>query len=171
MKHAILVNAVAAIAGASFIGMDTRTEVKLTGGRKNPHQGRVTKRMIGANVMVFSNQNINGYEAMVKRRLEQEGKQATDFVLGPRAWGTRVPGMPIVEHNDAYYLEVIFLRAGTVFYELDGVQVPDSAIQGIPVVKVDADSQGGVRTRSSSVPSQRTASPSSASTARCSIKC
>ena len=57
MHHTILIAAVAAINGASFVGIDTRTNVTLAGGRKNPQQGRVTKRMIGANVMSFTNQH------------------------------------------------------------------------------------------------------------------
>lgn len=143
MKYATLVNAVAAIQGASFIGIDTHTDVKLTGGKKNPHQGRVTKRMIGAAVQAFTNTNVNAYAAMVKRRLVAEGKPATDFQLGPRAWGTRVPNMPIVEHNGAYYLEAIFHKPGNSEYLLDGVVVDPSTIQGLPAAS-EGGEQGGL---------------------------
>jgi len=132
MKHAVLINAVAAIQGASFVGIDTHTEVKLTGGQKNPQQGRVTKRMTGATVMAFTNQNVNAYAAMVQRRLVAEGKQASDFQLHERAWGVRVPNMPIVEHKGAYYFECIFLKPGKVEYLLDGKVVDASEIQGLP---------------------------------------
>lgn len=148
MHHTTLIASVAAINGASFVGLDTRTEVKLTGGKSNPQQGRVTKRMIGATVMAFTNQNINAYKAMIERRLAAEGKSPTDFQLHERKWGTRLPNMPIVVHNkdgaDTYYLEVIFLKPGPSYYELDGVQVPTSSIIGLPAVKVDAQSQGGL---------------------------
>lgn len=117
--------------GATFISLDTETEVKLLGGKSNPFQGRVTKRVVGSNVMVFQNKKTNAYENMVERRLIAEGKDPSSFQLGPRAWGTRVEGTPIIEHNEGEYLEVIFLRAGEVTYLVDGIPTPKEAIQGI----------------------------------------
>lgn len=147
MKHTQLVAAVSNISGASFVGIDTLTEVKLTGGKKNPMQGRVTKRMIGASVMCFQNKSINGYEAMVQRRLAAEGKDPASFELGVRSWGTRVPNMPIVEHEKdgatKYYLEVIFLKPGNSEYLLDGNPIVAGLIEGLPVV-ADSEGQGGL---------------------------
>jgi hypothetical protein len=120
------------LAGGTFVGMDTLTSVTLTGGKKNPQQGRVTKRMTGATVMCFSNTNGSAYDAMVKRRLEAEGKDPATFELSPRAWGNRIVGTPFVEHKGAHYLEVIFLRAGAVQYLLDGKEVDISEIDGLP---------------------------------------
>lgn len=120
------------LAGGTFVGMDTLTSVTLTGGKKNPQQGRVTKRMTGATVMCFSNTNGSAYDAMVKRRLEAEGKDPATFELSPRAWGNRIVGTPFVEHKGAHYLEVIFLRAGAVQYLLDGKEVDVSEIEGLP---------------------------------------
>ena len=113
--------------GATFIAIDTETDVKLKGGKKNPHQGRVTKRTVGSNVMVFQNKSINGYEAMVQRRLKKEGKDPASFELSPRKWGTRLQGVPFVEHKGNYYVEVIFLKAGYTVYLLDGHAVDRSA--------------------------------------------
>lgn len=101
------------INGASFISIDTETVVRLTGGKSNPHLNRVTKRTYGSNVMVFQNKRTNGYENMVHRRLEQEGKDPTSFQLSERQWGTRLPDCPFVTHKDELYLEVIFLRPPT----------------------------------------------------------
>ena len=106
--------------GATFISIDTETTPKLPGGKKNPNQGRITKVMTGANVMVFQNKSVNGYEAMVNRRLEKEGFTPSSFSVGPRTWGIRRPNTPFVDHNDNIYLEVIFLKAGKVSYLLDG---------------------------------------------------
>lgn len=149
MKYADLINAMANINGASFVGLDTCTEVKLTGGQKNPMQGRVTKRMTGATVMSFQNKNINAYEAMVQRRLAAEGKDPASFELGQRAWGTRVPNMPIVEHHKdgrpAYYLEVIFMAPGAVSYYLDGNPIAASDIQGLPAAT--NGEQGGLENK------------------------
>lgn len=146
MKYTTLVDALQNINGSTFIGLDTLTEVKLTGGKKNPQQGRITKRMIGAHVMAFQNKNINGYQAMIDRRLIAEGKDPANFVLGERAWGTRVPNMPIIEHfkdgQTKYYLEVIFLKAGDIEYLLDGKPIPESSVIGLPVASTGE--QGGL---------------------------
>jgi hypothetical protein len=146
MKYAQLIAAVANINGASFVGLDTHTDVTLTGGKKNPMQGRVTKRMTGATVMSFQNKNFSAYEAMVQRRLTAEGKDPEAFKLGERAWGTRVPNMPIVEHfkdgDTKYYLEVIFLTPGVVSYYLDGAPIAAADIIGLPVSK--GGEQGGL---------------------------
>ncbi len=149
MKYQTLINAMNDVNGASFVGLDTLTVASLTGGKKNPHQGRVTKQMLGAQVMVFQNKNVNGYEEMIQRRLMKEGKDPWDFVLGERAWGTRVPNLPIIEHfkNDItqYYLEVIFLKPGKVQYFLDGVPIDVADIIGMPEDKDDGG-QGGLST-------------------------
>ena len=126
-----LFDIMADVSGASFVGLDTVTTPTLTGGKKNPMQGRVQKHMDGASVMVFQNKNSNGYDNMVKRRLEKEGKNPETFSLSPRAWGERVDGTPIVQHKGADYLEVIFLKAGEVRYTLDGQPIPAEDIEGL----------------------------------------
>ena len=138
-------DALSRLSGGTFVGMDTLTEVKLKGGRKNPMQGRVTKRMTGAQVMCFSNQNGSAYEALVRRRLEQEGKSPDDFQLGPRAWGTRIAGTPFVEHKMKHYLEVIFLRAGSVEFLLDGQPIAREEIEGLD--EGSAGEQGGLENK------------------------
>lgn len=146
MKATQLIAAVADINGASFVGIDTLVEVKLTGGKKNPHQGRVTKRMIGATVMSFQNKNFSAYEAMVHRRLAAEGKDPTKFVLGERAWGTRIPNMPIVTHIkdgvEKYYLEVIAVNSGVISYLLDGMPIDKKNIIGLQ--EKEEGEQGGL---------------------------
>lgn len=123
------------VSGSSFVGLDTESVVKLKGGKKNEQQGRVTKRVTGSSVMVFSNTEQNGYENMVQRRLIEEGKDPTSFSVGPRAWGTRVPNLPIIEHEKdgvkKEYLEVIFLKPGKTEYFLDGNPINKEDIQGL----------------------------------------
>ena len=117
--------------GASFVGLCTRTPVKLPSGKKNPLQGRVFKQSCDINGMVFQNKGLHGYEEMVKRRLTLEGKDSSSFSLKSRPWGTRLPNLPIVEHDGRYYLEVIVLHEGKCTYSVDGREVdPDSL--GIP---------------------------------------
>lgn len=142
MNYKTLLQAFAQVNGASFVGIDSLTIVPLTGGQKNPMQGRVTKRTTGASVMVFSNQKTNAYEAMVERRLIKEGKDPKSFELKERAWGVRVPNMPIVEHNGAYYLEVIFLTPGHSEYMLDGQPVNVQDVIGMK--PASAGEQGGL---------------------------
>jgi len=128
--------------GGTFVGVDTVTVPRLKGGRKNEQQGRVRKHMTGATVMCFSNQNGSAYNAMVQRRLAQEGKNPNDFVLSPRTWGQRITGTPFVEHKDKLYLEVIFIRPGTVHYTLDGVTIPKSQVEGL--AESGESEQGGL---------------------------
>ena len=135
-------NIFANVSGSSFVGIDTLTEVPLTGGKSNPMKGRVTKRMTGASVMVFQNKRINGYKAMVERRLAKEGKPST-FKLSPRKWGKRIADTPFVEHNDSHYLEVIFLKAGEVEYLLDGEPINKADIAGLKSA-ADHSGQGGL---------------------------
>ena len=133
---------VSGINGASFIGIDTLTDVKLTGGKKNPMQGGVQKAVIGSSVMVFSNTNSNGYENMVERRLIAEGKDPQSFSLQPRVWGTRIENTPLIVHNDEYYLEVIFLKAGETSYFFNGKPIKKDLIEGLPE-KAEGE-QGGL---------------------------
>ncbi len=132
----------ATVDGAGFAGIDTVTAVTLKGGKSNPQQGRITKLHVGANVMLFTNKKTNAYEAMVGRRLEAEGKSASDFKLSPRRWGTRIENSPFVEHKGEYYIEVIFLRAGTSTFELDRKPINKDDIVGLPEIKPSG--QGGL---------------------------
>lgn len=148
MHPSQLLSAVNNINGASFIGMDTLTEVKLTGGKKNPMQGQITKQMTGASVMAFQNKTVNGYEAMIQRRLVAEGKDPASFELGERAWGVRVPNLPIVEHTKdgvtSYYLEVIFLKPGAVQYLHNGMPIAKADIIGLNEHDPAPYEQGGL---------------------------
>lgn len=109
--------------GNTIISIDTCTEPQMSGGQANPNRGRIFKLAIGHNVIVFTNKKTNGYEAMVNRRLVQEGFDPSTFKVGPRAWGKRIDGTPFVTHNGETYLEVIFLRAGGVQYTKDGAPI------------------------------------------------
>ncbi len=121
--------------GGSFVGIDTLTDVPLLGGKKNPMQGRVTKRTIGNQVMVFQNKKSSSYGDMVLRRLEAEGKDPASFELQPRTWGERIPETPFIHHHkdgaDTFYVEVIFLRPGRSEYLLDGKYIARSDIIGL----------------------------------------
>lgn len=143
MSKATLLAALAEVSGGTFLGLDTTTVPVLIGGKKNAMQGRIKKIVTGSSVMTFSNQNSNGYSNMVARRLEAEGKDPESFTLHPRKWGVRVPNMPVVEHKEKQYLEVIFLKAGAVAYTLDGKPIDKADIEGLKASRVEGE-QGGL---------------------------
>ena len=135
------------VKGSTFISIDTMTEVKLTGGKKNPYQGRVRKVTRGANVMIFAGTEQNGYENMIKRRMLEEGKDPSTFTLGKRAWGTRIGETPFIEHNGKHYLECIFISNGKTSYFVDNVETPEDEIEGIPEAKENPEGQGGIENK------------------------
>lgn len=128
------------VTGNSFIGLTTVTNQKLKGGSRNPFQGKVRKVMQNASVMVFN--NAHTYETMVRNRLKREGKDPDSFSMQSRTWGERIPNTPFVEYKGRYYLEVIILNPGRIFFTVEGVEVPPSKIKGLEYPP-EAD-QGGL---------------------------
>lgn len=132
------------IRGTAFIGIDTLSDVKLKGGKKNPFQGRVTKRVAGSNVTIAFGDD-SAYANAVKKRMVSEGKDPDTFELKPRAWGTRVAGTPFIEHGEKNYLECIFNHAGETTYFVDGVETDPTEIEGLELsVKTSDTAQGGI---------------------------
>ena len=89
---------------ATFLAV---TEVKMNKKDKdkneNPYHGKVFKEQV-SNVFI----NFN-YQNSVNRARLKEGKDA-DFVPQYRAWGQKVPGTPLVLHENKYYLEARFFK-------------------------------------------------------------
>lgn len=129
MSQTNIIQVLKDLSGASFIGFDSRTDVTIPGGKKNIYQGRIVKVTRNISAMIYENKFVNGYENAVRKSLAASGIQ-TEFNVGPRAWGTRVPNTPIVEHKGQGYLEVIVKSVGDVSYELD---------DGTKLVKVKLD--------------------------------
>ena len=141
-----IVAALVQLQGVAIGSLTSETVVTLTGGQKNPQQGRVVKRSEGANVMFFTNSTTNTYNNIVQKRLVAEQKNPADFVLGKRMWGERLPETPFVQHKGQLYVEVVFLHAPKVVkYFLDGVEVAKSAIIGLPEKQEGA--QGGLENK------------------------
>lgn len=136
-----LIDRLATVNGSTFISIDTEvvplmnstlpSNVPGAPRQPNPQYGRVVKRSKGNVVMVFQNKRVHGYKNMVDRRLVKEGKRPEQFQLSPRRWGTRIPNMPLVVHNNEYYLEVIFLKPGVVKYFLDGRPISLDRVMGL----------------------------------------
>ena len=150
MKYKQLEDLLDQISGCTFAGMDTTTIPALKGGKKNLMQGRITKISKNHRVMLFTNKNMNAYNAMVRRRLIAENKNPDGFVLGPLKWGTRLPESPVIVHNDNHYLQCVFLHSGSVEYQLDGQHIDKDDIEGLieaaPSEKQGLDDEVIVRT-------------------------
>jgi len=114
--------------GALIIGFDSTTIPKLTGGKKNPMQGRIQKVMTGAVAMLNRD-----YEKSRNKQLIAQGFKPT-FEVKTRRWGVyAIKGMPILTHKGAVYLNTSILRAGSVSYLLDGQPINKADIEGLPV--------------------------------------
>ena len=135
MKYDTIVKIVDDVKGTKFASIDTETPVTLLGGKKNPLQGRVTKRTLGSTI-ILTNTPENVYSNMVKKRLIEEGKDHTTFELKPRKWGKRVDNTCFIEHTDKsgiekIYLETIFVKGGKSNYYVDGQETDPSTIEGL----------------------------------------
>lgn len=119
------------ISGCTFASMDTRTVPVLQGGMSNPMQGRIEKTTMGTRVMLFTNKGGSAYEAMVRRRLEQAGKDPNSFVLGELPWGARVPNTPWIYHKGEHYLQCIVMKPGECVYYVGGEEIKPENILGL----------------------------------------
>lgn len=116
------------IKGCTFAGMDTETKAY-----------GVRKIETGISVLLFGSPYNNGYEKMVKRRLEAAGKNPLDFVLSDLPWGERHhTGLPIITHKGEDYLQTIVLREGKIeaFVGVNTPYHPGSNPGGNEIVKV-----------------------------------
>lgn len=112
------------IKGCTFASLDSTTQPK-------PGISCVTT---GARVLLFTNKNFSGYDAMVKRRLVQAGKNPSDFVLSDLPWGERVPETPIIAHNNRFYLQTVLLNEGEKhYYLIDGSEIAESDLEAFGV--------------------------------------
>jgi len=99
--------------GATIVSIDADTDARLRK-KGNPHGScRKLTSLVGMIGWNYSN-SINNQRA-------REGHTG-HFTAEPRAWGTRIEGTPLVEHNGNYYLEVKVERILEVTYvrDLDG---------------------------------------------------
>lgn len=125
------------LSGNTFIGLTTETTPKLTGGMKNPQQGRVTKRTVSS-VQIFTNQNVNAYRNKRNKNRKAAGNDKP-FELSPRTWGERIVNTPFVTHKGNDYLEVIFNKVISTEYFLDGESIDKDSIQGLPKSRPASD--------------------------------
>lgn len=144
-KDREIVSNILRINGTKIGSIDTVTNVDLKGGKSNPYRGRITKHTMGANVIFINDNNDSSYQRMVRKRLVQEGMDAANFSVGPRPWGERIQGTPLIQHKDTMYVQVVHLRKPTnIVYKLDGQIVIDiNTVPGFTANKSEGR-QGGL---------------------------
>lgn len=130
MDRAVLENLLSQIRGCTFANIDTNT----------PVSPGIHKETRGTRVLLYTNQNGSAYEAMVRRRLQEAGKDPSTFVSGDLPWGTQVPNSPLVEHKGKVYLKVIELAPGKTEYFMFGQPVADPS--GLDLKERRSNNQG-----------------------------
>lgn len=109
------------IQGCTFATLDTETE---------PSNG-IKKVTQGERVILFTNKKSSGYDNMVRRRLEEAGKNPDGFSLGDLPWGERLPNSPLIENKGKYYLQCIRLAEGQSRYFIGEREVRDPSGLGL----------------------------------------
>lgn len=134
-------NAMGTIEPNSRAQIDFVSDVKLTGGKKNPLQGKVTK--ITKAIVTFTGEKT--YQNRVMSKLIEEGKKPEDYQPKSRPWGVRLGDTPIIEHNGETYIEFLVEDVLAVNYLVDGKITPKEEIEGFPEPKNEsAEGQGGL---------------------------
>lgn len=107
--------------GTTFISLETETEQKLKGGKKNPLSGLIKiNKVCGA--IGFHYQN------SVNRQKEREG-QESNFISQPRKWGVRLNGTPLVQNGEKFYLELKVQSSQTPDYFFKGVRIDNEQVR------------------------------------------
>lgn len=142
----ILGEGVSAVDIIGYLDSDVKVtyevEVKLSGGKKNPFLGRVTKIVRELPVHLTRNE-----EAYVNAR--QEAGQE-DFNVGQgerKGWGNRTDD-GLIHNNGLVYVQFIGKGKGVkTEYYVDGQLTDMSEIQGLPSTQTKADVATGVVVR------------------------
>lgn len=102
--------------------LEVETLCRLTGGKKNPQLGRVTKRYKVIVELAMKN-------LYLKKMLEIDA----DFEIGERKWGKRIGNGCMIEHKGKTYMEC-FIKdfLSDVTYLLDGQEISKEDIVGFP---------------------------------------
>ncbi len=98
------------------------SQVKLTGGKKNPMQDKVVKHISGMEATLAGKQDY-------ALAYTEAGLMASD--IKSRPWGVRLDN-GLIEHKGEFYVELLVKDKGKTVYTLDGVPIAKEAIQGLP---------------------------------------
>ena len=118
-----LVELLKGIHGATFVGFQATTAVKLLKKSKDTKLpcpftnivkrikascilGKNYKNAVNRQTLMDNGIDSSGSEKQIQQKLEAAG--LTVFEAKPRKWGERIKGTPLIEHNGKYYAECIF---------------------------------------------------------------
>jgi hypothetical protein len=108
--------------GTTSVVVSVNRGVKLTGGKSNEQQGRITKK--------YEMRLELGGEGKYQEKMREQDPL---FQAKERKWGTRVDGTCLVEHNDQHYLEGYVQEfIGDVKYYQDGEEIEKENVVGLP---------------------------------------
>ncbi len=126
--------------GNNFANIDISCPELLTGGKKNPMQGRIIKHTIGLRVEIATDSVINSYEARYNRDLETNGHDGT-YTIKPHAYAVRYGKDTATMHHKTngtpymrYFMQDNQSGAET-YYTLDNKRIDKDKIEGLKVKK------------------------------------
>lgn len=105
--------------------------------RNNPFAAKdAADRMLARKITIARGCIGFRYQSSVRRQQAREGKAKADFVAGPRKWGSRIKGTPLVSHTGGpdgrqlLYLEVKIEHRGEKYFDRNtGQSIPLETIQ------------------------------------------
>jgi hypothetical protein len=128
------------ITGCTFASIDADFEPR-------PGFRKVVKNEV---VLLYRTKGVSGYENMVRRRLVDVGRDASQFTVGELPWGERVDNLPLIAHDGKTYLQTILVKPGEiqafigpdiVQREVDPALFPDIFLRTTDILKA-ARAQG-----------------------------
>jgi len=111
------------------------SDVKLTGGKKNDQQGRVTK--LTENLLVTLTSNAGEYQKRMQTNVD------VNFTPKARKWGVRNKD-GLIEHNGELYVEFLVEGRGISTYQLDGQPILKDKIVGLPATTTEQETENDV---------------------------
>ena len=137
------------VRGTGFAGIDALTIEPRLKRDEAVQPGVVTKKLTGATVMIFAQEDHTAFSVQVKRRMEKEGLDPDSWEGGPLLYGDWIDDTMFIVHTKkgatepTYYLRVHFVNAGKVEHFLNGKPINKADIINTAAPKNNS-SQGGL---------------------------
>lgn len=136
------------VRGTGFAGIDALTIEPRLKRDEAVQPGVVTKKLTGATVMIFAQEDHTAFSVQVKRRMEKEGLDPDSWESGPLLYGEWIDDTMFIVHTKkgatepTYYLRVHFVNSGKVEHFLDGKPIAKADIVNTSAPK-SKGGQGG----------------------------
>lgn len=109
----------------------TNTAPSLRGGQSNPY----VHWSASGELRKVTEQTVILYPEVDSLKYQQQVREVTgdkSFVVSPRPWGERIPGLPIVKHRGKHLLECTIVSNDDETFILLGKKIPREKIEGLP---------------------------------------